>query len=57
MNIRLTVVSENPDGSADVNVKYDEEGLQFLVQEGVTAILKQYIKQQKKEKRLKRNER
>jgi len=51
------VVSENPDGSADVNVKYDEEGLQFLVQEGVTAILKQYIKQQKKEKRLKRNER
>ena len=49
MNIRLTVISENPDGSANANVKYDEEGLQFLVQEGVTSVLKQYIEQQKKE--------
>ncbi len=47
MNITLKVISENPDGSANANVTYDEEGMEFLVQEGVTAILKQYIAQQK----------
>lgn len=53
MNITLKVISENPDGSANANVTYDEEGMEFLVQEGVTAILKQYIKQQKGEVKMK----
>ena len=47
MNITLKVISENPDGSANAKVDYDEEGEQFLVQEGITAIIKQYIAQQK----------
>lgn len=49
MEIKLTVTSENPDGSANAICDYDEEGEQFLVQEGITAIIKQYIEQQKKE--------
>lgn len=53
MNITLKVISENPDGSANANVTYDEEGMEFLVQEGVTAILKQYIAQQKGESNVK----
>lgn len=53
MNIQLKVVSENPDGSANAVVNYDDEGLDFLVQEGITAILKQYIAQQKGETKVK----
>jgi urease gamma subunit len=49
MQIKLTVKKENPDGSADAICDYDEEGEEFLVQEGVTAILKQYISQQRGE--------
>ena len=49
MNIKLKVVSENPDGSANAQVTYDKEGLDFLVQEGTTSIIKQYIAQQKGE--------
>ena len=53
MEIKLTVKSENPDGSANAICDYDEEGEAFLVQEGVTAILKQYISQQKGEGQVK----
>jgi len=47
MAISLKVVSENPDGSANAVCNYDEVGEQLLVQEGITAIIKQYIAQQK----------
>lgn len=50
MNITIEVIRENEDGSADAIVKFDKEGLGFLVQEGVVSVLKQYIQQQKKEK-------
>ncbi len=50
MNITVEVIKENEDGSADAIVKFDKEGLGFLVQEGVISVLKQYIQQQKKEK-------
>ena len=53
MEIKLTVTSENPDGSANAICDYDEEGEQFLVQEGITAIIKQYIEQQKGEGQVK----
>ena len=59
MNITVIKTTENPDGSADCVVSFDAEGLGFLVQEGVLAIFKQYIKQCKKEaknKRKKKNE-
>jgi hypothetical protein len=57
MNITVIKTTENPDGSADCIVRFDAEGLGFLVQEGVLAILKQYIEQCKKEaKRKGKNE-
>ena len=57
MNITIIKTTENPDGSADCLLRFDEEGLGFLVQEGVIAILKQYIKQCEKEaKRKAKNE-
>jgi hypothetical protein len=57
MEIKIIKTTENPDGSADCLLRFDEEGLGFLVQEGVIAILKQYIEQCKKEaKRKAKNE-
>jgi hypothetical protein len=50
MEITVKVIKENKDGSADALVNFDKEGLEFLVQEGVLSILRQYIEQQKKEK-------
>jgi len=50
MNITVEVIKEHEDGSADAIVRFDKEGLGFLVQEGILSILKQYIEQQKKEK-------
>jgi hypothetical protein len=47
MNITITTIKENKDGSADAIVKFDKEGLEFLVQEGVISIMKQYIEQNK----------
>ena len=45
MNITIKTIKENKDGSADAIVNFDKEGLEFLVQEGVLSILKQYIEQ------------
>ena len=45
MNITIKTIKENKDGSADAVVNFDKEGLEFLVQEGVLSILKQYIEQ------------
>ena len=47
MEIRVVKIKENKDGSADVMVRYDKEGLEFLVQEGTIAIFKQFIEQNK----------
>ena len=47
MNITIKTLKENKDGSADAIVKFDKEGLEFLVQEGVISIMKQYIEQNK----------
>jgi hypothetical protein len=56
MEIRLEIVRENEDGSADAMVNFDAEGLGFLVQEGMTSILMQYIKQCKKESKRKKKD-
>lgn len=56
MNITILKTTENPDGSADCLLRFDEEGLGFLVQEGVLAILKQYIKQCEKESKRKKKD-
>jgi hypothetical protein len=47
MEIRVIKIKENKNGSADVMVRYDKEGLEFLVQEGTIAIFKQFIEQNK----------
>jgi hypothetical protein len=47
MEIKVIKIKENKDGSADVMVRYDKEGLEFLVQEGTIAIFKQFIEQNK----------
>jgi hypothetical protein len=47
MNITITTIKENKDGSADAIVKFDKDGLAFLVQEGAISILKQYVEQNK----------
>ncbi len=50
MEIMVKVIKENKDGSADAIVRFDKEGLEFLVQEGILSILKQYIEQNKNAK-------
>jgi hypothetical protein len=45
MNITIKTIKENKDGSADAVVNFDKEGLEFLVQEGVLSILRQYVEQ------------
>jgi hypothetical protein len=51
MNIQIEIVKENEDGSADALVHFDAEGLGILVEAGVISILRQYIEQQKPEKK------
>jgi hypothetical protein len=47
MEIKLKIVKENADGSANAMVDFDKEGLEFLVQEGVIHVLEAYIAQNK----------
>jgi hypothetical protein len=47
MKIELVNITENPDGSANVDVKYDKEGMKLLIERGVISILEDYIKQKK----------
>ena len=37
MKITIKKIKELPDGSADVDVHYDEEGWKFLIEKGVNA--------------------
>ena len=43
MDIRVQIVKENKDGSADAEVKFDKEGLEVLVQWGLVAMLTKAI--------------
>jgi hypothetical protein len=45
MNIRIEEVSTNKDGSTNVCIDFDDEGLKYLVQHAVIDILTQYAKQ------------
>jgi hypothetical protein len=47
MEITVKVIKENKDGSANAMVDFDKEGLEFLVQEGLLSVLKQYNEQNK----------
>ena len=41
MDIKIKIVRENEDGSADAVVDYDEDGLKLIVQYGVIAMLEE----------------
>ena len=45
MNIQVITVKENDDGSADCNIRFDAEGLKFMIQFSVISILTEYSKQ------------
>lgn len=47
MDIKIEIVKENEDGSADALVHFDKEGLGMLVEEGILSILRKYIEQEK----------
>ena len=48
MDIKVELVEELPDGSAICVVHYDEEALQFLIQQGIITTIKEGIEQEKK---------
>jgi hypothetical protein len=54
MNIQIEIVKEHKDGSADAMVHFDAEGLAVLVEAGILSILRQYIEQEKKTKKVKK---
>jgi hypothetical protein len=47
MKITVTMVKENSDGSADVDVRFDKKGLQFLIEYGIRAIMVEGIVQER----------
>ena len=47
MDIKIEIVKEHKDGSADALVHFDAEGLAILVEFGILSILRQYIEQEK----------
>jgi hypothetical protein len=47
MDIRVEIVKENEDGSADALVHFDKDGLAILVQYGIIEMLKQAIAEYK----------
>jgi hypothetical protein len=47
MDIKIKVIKENKDGSANAMVDFDKEGLEFLVQEGMLSLIQQYIAENK----------
>jgi hypothetical protein len=48
MDIKIKVIEELADGGAICEVTYDAEGLEFLVQKGTVAAIKEGIEQEKK---------
>ena len=48
MDIKIRIVRENEDGSADAVVDYDEDGLKVIIQYGVIAMLKGGIEEMEK---------
>jgi len=51
MNIQIKIIDENPDGSANAQVTYDKEALEYMVEYAVTGMLTEYVKKLKEEKK------
>jgi hypothetical protein len=43
LKITIKVVKELPDGSADVELDYDQEALEFMIERGINALLVEAI--------------
>ena len=50
MKLQLTFLEENPDGSANMTIEYDNEAHQYLIQKAIETIILEYIEQHKEEK-------
>ena len=47
MNIKVKIIKENADGSANAQVDFDKEGLETLVQWGLVALLTKAVDEYK----------
>jgi hypothetical protein len=50
MNIRIEIIKDNPDGSAEAKATYDKEALEYMVEYAITGMLTEYVQKLKKEK-------
>lgn len=50
MNIRIEILKENPDGSAEAKATYDKEALEYMVEYAITGMLTEYVQKLKDEK-------
>ena len=57
MDIKVKIVRENEDGSADAQVDFDDDGLKLIVQYGVIAMLKEGMDNMGKKEKLKLSKR
>jgi|688.fasta_scaffold369464_2 hypothetical protein len=51
MNITIKILDENPDGSANAQVTYDKEALEYMVEYAITGMLTEYVNKLKEEKK------
>ena len=51
MNIQIKILDENPDGSANAQVTYDKEALEYMVEYAIVGMLTEYMNKVKKEKK------
>jgi hypothetical protein len=49
MNIQIKVTKEHKDGSADAQVTFDKEALEYMVEYAVVGMLKEYCDKKDKE--------
>ena len=50
MNIRIEIIKENPDGSAEAKATYGKEALEYMVEYAITGMLTEYVQKLKEEK-------
>jgi hypothetical protein len=51
MKLQLTFLDENPDGSANMTIEYDEEAHRLLIQKAIETIILEYIENVKDEEK------
>ena len=52
MKLSMTFLKENPDGSADITIEYDNEAHNYLIQKAIETIILEYLnKEEKKQKK------